>query len=135
MEIPDDLSENSGYKVFGWLLNSLDKPNVWSVYRGKFGSPGRHYRCMYVLSLRARYALCDNQPHTELYSAGARLSARGPTPASPACSVGFHTRWINQTCGRFTEGIWVGTKGSVYPKFGLTRFGLSRVYCICIYCI
>lgn len=49
---------------------------------------------------------------------------------SPTCLASFQTCQIHQTCDWFTEGSPVGTKGLVYPKFGLTRLGSSRFNCI-----
>lgn len=48
---------------------------------------------------------------------------------SLACSVTFHAHQINWTCW-FTKGSLVGTEGSVYLKFGLTKSILLSVYCI-----
>ena len=45
------------------------------------------------------------------------------------CSVWFQTCWTNRTLIRLNGGNSDDTKGSVYPKFGLPRFSLSRVYC------
>lgn len=64
--------------------------------------------------------------HPACACAGGRFT-RGIRTASPACLVGFQTCQINGICGWFTKGSSNGTKGSVFLKFGLMRFGSLRV--------